>query len=93
MSTLIRLLYLFRIEAANCLFDIIAQPGSTLLRGEKPDQNPADQDQHRHYFQKLGNLCIGLEPGNSGSIGLVVSVKEADDPEKRAVEKVNPFRN
>lgn len=74
------------------MFYIFGQPGSTLFGGEKPDQNPAHQDDHRHEFQKSSYLIVGLEVCNAGAIGLIAAVKKPDGPEKRAVEEINPFR-
>ena len=92
IGEIIGLLPGFRTESANRLFYIFGQPGSTLFGGEKPDQNPSDQDEHRHEFQKSRYLVVGLEVRNTGAIGPIATVKKTDNPEKRAVKEINPFR-
>lgn len=41
-----------RIGNADALLDIVYQAGATFLGGEVPDQDPADQDSHRHEPDK-----------------------------------------
>ena len=40
------------VEDANALLDIVYQAGTALVGGEVPDQDPSDQDGHRHEPDK-----------------------------------------
>ena len=40
------------IEDADALFDIVYQTSAALIGGEVPDQDPANQDGHRHEPDK-----------------------------------------
>jgi hypothetical protein len=86
----ISLLIGWRVEYADTLFDIVDQSGSALIGGEVPDQDPSNQDGHRHEPDKRGYFLIGLEACNASSIGCIRPVKKTDDLEERAIKKFNP---
>jgi hypothetical protein len=78
------------VEDADALLDIVYQAGAALIGGEVPDQDPSNQDGHRHEPDKGGYFFIGLETCDSSTIGGVRPVKKTDDLEERTIEKFNP---
>ena len=40
------------VEDADALLDIVYQAGTALIGSEVPDQDPPDQDGHRHELDK-----------------------------------------
>ena len=79
-----------RIGDADALFDVVHQAGATFIGGEIPDQDPADQDDHRHKLDKRGNFFIGLEFRDASTIGRIRAVKKSNDLEERTIEKFYP---
>ena len=75
---------------ADALLDLIYQAGATFIGGEVPDQDPADQDDHRHELDKRGNLFIGLEFRDASTIGRIRAVKKSNDLEERTIEDFYP---
>ncbi len=81
----------YLVRKADALFHIVDQPGTALFRGEKPGQYPPHQHEYRQQLEKRGEFCIRLDGFNAGTIGRVYPVKESSDPEKRAIEEVDPL--
>lgn len=78
------------VEDADALLDIVYQAGAAFVGGEVPDQDPSDQDGHRHEPDKYGYFSIGLEACNASAIGRIRPVKKTYDLEEGTIKKFDP---
>lgn len=78
-------------ETTDGLFDFVGQAIAALLGGEQPDQNPSQQHQHGGDLEESREALVRLDSFKAGAVGGIAAIKEADDPEKRAIQEIYPF--